>query len=51
VTPDAERERTIEYKRFAYEGLVERAKVEIEWARRGLALVDRLYPDAREAAS
>lgn len=46
VTPDAERERTIEYKRFAYEGLVERAKIEIEWARRGLELVDRLYPDA-----
>lgn len=44
VTPDAERERTIEYKRFAYEGLVERARGEIDWARRGLALVDRLYP-------
>ena len=42
VTPDAERERTIAYKRFAYEGLAERARGEIEWARRGLALVDRL---------
>lgn len=42
VTPAADRERTIAYKRFAYEGLVERAKGEIEWARRGLALVDRL---------
>jgi len=42
VTPEADRERTIEYKRFAYEGLVERAKLEIAWARRGLELVDRL---------
>jgi PadR family transcriptional regulator, regulatory protein AphA len=42
VTPEDERERTIAYKRFAYEGLVERAQGEIEWARRGLALVDRL---------
>jgi DNA-binding PadR family transcriptional regulator len=42
VTPDSERERTIEFKRFSYEGLAERARGEIEWARRGLALVDRL---------
>ena len=41
-TPDEERERTIAYKRFAYEGLVERARGEIEWARRGLDLVDRV---------
>jgi PadR family transcriptional regulator AphA len=45
VTGEADRERTIEYKRFAYEGLVERARVEIEWARRGLALVDRVHGD------
>jgi DNA-binding PadR family transcriptional regulator len=43
VTPVDERERTIAYKRFAYEGLVERAHGEIAWARRGLALVDRLF--------
>ena len=42
VTPEAEQERTVAYKRFAYEGLVERARIEIEWARRGLGLVDRL---------
>ncbi|MFC6355987.1 PadR family transcriptional regulator [Luethyella okanaganae] len=42
ATPDSERERTVAYKRFAYEGLVERARGEIEWARRGLSLVDRL---------
>ena len=37
VTPEDERDRTIAYKRFAYEGLVERARGEIEWAQRGLA--------------
>ncbi|MFG6493110.1 PadR family transcriptional regulator [Microbacterium sp. P03] len=42
VTAPENRERTIAYKRFAYEGLVDRAHVEIEWARRGLELVDRL---------
>ncbi len=44
ATPEAERERTVAYKRFAYEGLVERARGEIEWARRGLELVDTLEP-------
>ena len=44
VTPDEDRERTIAYKRFTYEGLVDRARGEIEWARRGLDLVDRLNP-------
>ncbi|MCR2800274.1 MULTISPECIES: PadR family transcriptional regulator [unclassified Microbacterium] len=48
VTPEADRERTIAYKRFAYEGLVERARGEIQWAQKGLALVDRLgVPAAR----
>lgn len=42
VTAEEDRERTIAYKRFAYEGLVERAQGEIAWARRGLDLVDRL---------
>lgn len=42
VTAEEDRERTIAYKRFAYEGLVERARGEISWAERGLALVDRL---------
>ncbi len=43
VTPPEEHERTVEFKRFAYEGLVDRARIEIAWAERGLALVDRLY--------
>jgi DNA-binding PadR family transcriptional regulator len=42
VTADEDRERTIAYKRFAYEGLVERALGEIQWARSGLDLIDRL---------
>ncbi|GAA3922343.1 PadR family transcriptional regulator [Microbacterium invictum] len=42
VTPPANRERTIAYKRFTYEGLAERARTEIDWARRGLELVDRI---------
>lgn len=42
VTADTDRERTIGFKRFAYEGLVERARGEIDWARRGLELVARL---------
>ncbi len=42
VTADDERERTIAFKRFAYEGLVERALAEIAWARRGLKLLDEL---------
>ena len=42
ATPPEQHERTIAFKRFAYEGLVDRARGEIEWARRGLALVDQL---------
>ena len=42
VTPASEHERTVAYKRFTYEGLVDRANSEIAWAKRGLALVDRL---------
>ncbi|WP_413250273.1 PadR family transcriptional regulator [Sinomonas flava] len=42
VTPAEDQERTIAFKRFAYEGLVERARAEIAWAQRGLGLVDSL---------
>ncbi|MEF2976027.1 PadR family transcriptional regulator [Subtercola sp. YIM 133946] len=42
VTPQSEHARTIAFKRFTYEGLVERAKTEIDWAERGLVLVERL---------
>lgn len=42
VTPEADRQRTIEYKVFTYEGLIARAETEIEWAKRGLKLIDAL---------
>jgi PadR family transcriptional regulator, regulatory protein AphA len=42
VTEPADRERTIAFKRLTYEGLVERARGEIAWARRGLRLIDEL---------
>jgi len=42
VTEPEDRERTIAFKRFTYEGLVERARIEIAWARRGLQLIDEL---------
>ncbi|WP_209371048.1 PadR family transcriptional regulator [Brevibacterium renqingii] len=41
VTDDEDREKTIAFKRFAYEGLAERARTEISWAKRGLELADR----------
>lgn len=47
ATPAADHERTIAYKRFAYEGLVARARVEIEWADRGLELVERVHGEGR----
>jgi DNA-binding PadR family transcriptional regulator len=42
ASPPEAHERTIAFKRFAYGGLVDRARVEIDWARRGLELVDEL---------
>lgn len=41
VTADEDREVTIEYKKFAYEGLAARARSEIDWAKRGLKLSKR----------
>ena len=46
AAPPNEHERTIAFKRFAYEGLVDRARGEIEWAKRGLELVDQLEASA-----
>jgi DNA-binding PadR family transcriptional regulator len=42
VTPEHDRDRTVAFKRLAYEGLVDRAESEIAWAQRGLDLVDEL---------
>jgi len=40
--PETERERAIEFKVFAYEGLAQRAESEIRWAEGGLKLLERL---------
>ena len=50
VTADADREVTIAYKKFAYEGLAARARSEIEWAQRGLKLSKRLERIAEETS-
>ncbi|KIS27445.1 regulatory protein [Arthrobacter sp. SPG23] len=42
TAPDADRAKISGYKIFTYEGMIERAKAEIEWARRGLELIDKL---------
>jgi PadR family transcriptional regulator, regulatory protein AphA len=42
VTPEDERTRVAAFKRYAYEGLVARAQQEIEWAHKGLLLIDEL---------
>jgi PadR family transcriptional regulator, regulatory protein AphA len=49
VTPVEERERTIAFKRFTYEGLVARALTEIAWAENGLALLAELSGAAADA--
>ncbi len=40
--PAAEHEQIVAFKVFAYEGLIARAHMEIDWATRGLALLDQL---------
>ena len=45
VTPPEERRKTVAFKRFTYEGLIEQAKGEIAWAKRGLRLLDELDED------
>jgi PadR family transcriptional regulator, regulatory protein AphA len=42
VTAPAEQRKTVAFKRFTYEGLIEQAKGEIAWAQRGLRLLDEL---------
>lgn len=42
--PIEEHERIVRYKMFAYDGLIEQAKLEVAWARRGLELIDELSP-------
>jgi PadR family transcriptional regulator AphA len=40
----AQDEAIVRFKIFAYEGMVSRARAEIAWAERGLALIDELRP-------
>lgn len=40
--PSDQHDRIVRYKVFAYDGLIDQARVEIAWADRGLALVDEL---------
>jgi DNA-binding PadR family transcriptional regulator len=40
--PPEQHERILAFKVFAYEGLIARAHMEIEWARSGLSLMERL---------
>lgn len=40
--PEGAHEAIVAFKVHAYEGLVDRARTEVAWAERGLALVDRL---------
>jgi DNA-binding PadR family transcriptional regulator len=42
IAPEDEHDAIVAYKVHVYRGLVERARVEVAWAREGLALVDRL---------
>lgn len=48
ISPESEWARITAYKLFAYEGLIARAEQEIDWAERGLRLVDELEPQPRE---
>ncbi|MFW0793481.1 PadR family transcriptional regulator [Gordonia sp. CPCC 205515] len=43
--PAADHEKIVAYKAFTYEGLIDKSRAEIAWARRGLDLVDSLNPD------
>jgi DNA-binding PadR family transcriptional regulator len=49
--PPEEHERIVRYKVFAYDGLIDQARAEVAWARRGLKLVDDLEPAGRRDAS
>lgn len=44
-TPEPFKQRTIAFKRYAYEGLIGRSEQEIAWAERGLRLLDELTDD------
>jgi DNA-binding PadR family transcriptional regulator len=43
--PKAEHDRIVAWKVFAYDGLIAQARLQIDWARRGLELVDTFDTD------
>lgn len=43
-SPAEQHDAIIAFKAFTYEGLLDRAEAEINWAHRGLKLIERLYP-------
>ncbi len=45
--PEHQHERIVRFKVFAYDGLIDQARAEIRWARRGLALVTELDTSPR----
>lgn len=52
ATPAQDHDRTVAFKRFGYEGMVDRARAEIAWAERGLGLIDDLYgPEGHHSAT
>ncbi len=42
AAPEEDRDKIAGYKIFTYEGMIDRARAEIEWARRGLELIEKL---------
>lgn len=45
-TPEAAHDAIVDYKVHVYRGLISRAQAEVDWAREGLELVDRLQEGA-----
>ena len=42
VSPERDHHKVVAFKRYTYEGLIARAEQEIQWADKGLALIDTL---------
>ncbi|WP_432000082.1 PadR family transcriptional regulator [Streptomyces sioyaensis] len=49
ITPPEEHEAIIAFRAYAYSGLIRRARGEVEWAREGLQLLERLNPGLTES--
>ncbi|MGV8873450.1 MAG: PadR family transcriptional regulator [Rhodococcus sp. (in: high G+C Gram-positive bacteria)] len=49
--PESEHERIIAFKAFSYSGMIARSESEIDWARKGLELIDSLGVAGESASS